>query len=207
MCVLPWVWWRYMCDPLWICCRYSFCACHKCRCIIPCIRWPGYWVSVYEQWTFVNTALLCGLILKVLGTPLLCLLCGPLARVVLWGTVCWSFLTAQSISLLKQGFTHSPVFSDLKVFLGKGFAVRVLGSFLLCFYPCGLWAWWQESSFNLWHRDPHLIHELNLCLSIYTGFIPIVFIVLSSEVGFCTRYASYLFPFVLDLIWLQNWLI
>jgi hypothetical protein len=103
------------------------------------------------------------------------------------------------ITVETRVYTQSSIFRS-EGFLGQGFCCEGLGSFLLCFYPCGLWAWWQESSFNLWHRDPHLIHELNLCLSIYTGSIPIVFIVLSSEVGCCTRYASYLSPFDLDLI-------
>jgi hypothetical protein len=103
------------------------------------------------------------------------------------------------ITVETRVYTQSSVFRS-EGFLGKGFVVRVWAPFFLCFYPCGLWAWWQESSFSLWHRDPHLIHELNLCLSIQTGSIPIVFIVLSSEVGCCTRYASYLSPLDLDLI-------
>jgi hypothetical protein len=37
-------------------------------------------------------------------------------------------------SLLNQGFMHSPVISDLRFFLGKGFAVRVLGLFCFVFF-------------------------------------------------------------------------
>jgi hypothetical protein len=51
-----------------------------------------------------------------------------------------------------------------------------------------------------------LIHELNLCLSIATRSISIVVIVLSSEVGCCTRYVSYLFLLDLDLIFIIEWL-
>ena len=116
------------------------------------------------------------------------------------GAICISITNSPVLFTAEtRVYTQSRVLRS-EGFLGKGFVVRVWAPFFLCFYPCGLWAWWQESSFNLWHRDPHLIHELNLCLSIQTRSIPIVFIVLSSEVGCCTRYASYLSPFDLDLI-------
>jgi hypothetical protein len=69
------------------------------------------------------------------------------------------------ITVETRVYTQSSVFRS-EGFLGKGFAVRVWAPFVLCFYPCGPCAWWQESSFSLWHRDPLVIHELNLCLSI-----------------------------------------
>jgi len=40
---------------------YSFCACHKGKCLIPCIRWLGFSVWAAD---LVNIALLCGLILR-----------------------------------------------------------------------------------------------------------------------------------------------
>jgi hypothetical protein len=141
----------------------------------------------------------CGLILRC-WYPYPSLLCSPLARVVSWGYCLLKLLNCSVyITVETRVYTQSSVFRS-EVFLGKGFAVRVWAPFFLCFYPCGFWAWWQESSFSLWHRDPHLIHELNLCLSIQTGSIPIVVTVLSLEVGCCTRYASYLSPLDLYLI-------
>jgi hypothetical protein len=125
--------------------------------------------------------------------------CGPLARVFLW--------------LLKLPNSSHLFTAKIRVYTQSNFSaswVRVLlceglGIYLpwlgLCFYPCGLCAWWQESSFSLWHRDPLLIHELNLCLSIlnriytYCGYCAI-FRGKVAVPGMCLTH--------LDLILLQN---
>jgi hypothetical protein len=67
-----------------------------------------------------NTALLCGV-----DTPILSLLCGPLARAVSWGYCLLKLLNCSAyITVETRVYTQSRVFRS-EGFLGKGFAVRV----------------------------------------------------------------------------------
>jgi hypothetical protein len=82
--------------------------------------------------TLEVTALLCAQVLRVL-VPLFYVCCAaPFARVFFLGV---PFAEDSVSSLLKQGFTHSPLFADLKVSWVKFFFVRGFGPFDLCFLP------------------------------------------------------------------------
>jgi hypothetical protein len=126
------------------------------------------------------------------------LLCSPLARVFLWLLnlpICSHLFNAKIRVYTQSYLSASWVKSCVRVW---AFYLPWLG---LWFYPCGPCAWWQESSFSLWHRDPLLIHELNLCLSILNRIY--------TYCGYCATFrgkvaVSGMSLTHLDLILLQN---
>ena len=85
------------------------------------------------------TALLCGV-----DTPILSLLCGPLARAVSWGYCLSKPLNCSfHITVETRVYTQSSIFRS-EGFLGQGFCCEGLGSFLFVFLSVWPLAWWQE---------------------------------------------------------------